>query len=60
MNAREKLRVLQNCLEQSRGKVYRMVVRAAPHSGELEQNPKAVYERVIGRLMVFKLSLIHI
>eukprot|EP00969_Alexandrium_andersonii_P262515 11605324-Alexandrium_andersonii.AAC.1 len=59
MNAREKLRVLQNCLKQSRSKVYRVVVRAAQHSGELESNPKAVYDRVIGRLMEFKEGLIE-
>ena len=54
MNSREKLRVLRSCLKQSRAKVYDVVLKAARANGDLEANPKAVYDRVKGRLMEFR------
>ena len=36
-----------------------MVVRAARRNGDLEGNPKGVYDTVVGRLMEFRESLIE-
>ena len=59
MNYREKLRVLGSCLKQSRAKAYKVVVQAARRSGELEADPRAIYDRVCSRLLEFREGLIE-
>ena len=54
MADREKLRVLANCLRQSRKQVYKVVTKAARRAGTLESDPGAVYDQVIERLREFR------
>ena len=54
MADREKLRVLANCLRQSRKQVFKVVTQAARRAGTLESDPGAVYDQVIERLREFR------
>ena len=49
----ERLRVLGNCLKQSRKSVYRVKVKEARVSGLLRTDPGKVYEEIKARLMEF-------
>ena len=59
MNSREKLRVLGQCLKQSRYKAYLAVTKAARQSGELQRDPNCVFEMVTSRLFEFREGLIE-
>ena len=50
----ERLRVLGNCLKQSRKKVFRVKLKEARTSGLLRTDPGKVYEEVRTRLMEFR------
>ena len=54
MSAVERLRVLGNCLKQSRKKVYRVKLKEARKSGLLLRDPGQVYDEIRDRLMEFR------
>jgi len=54
MNEIERLRVLGNCLKQSRKKVYRVELKKGRVNGVLRSNPGKIYEEVRDRLMEFR------
>ena len=55
----ERLRVLGNCLKQSRKKVYRVKIKEARASGLLKTEPGKVFEEVRVRLMEFRESALE-
>ncbi len=55
----ERLRVLGNCLKQSRKKVYRVKIKEARASGLLKAEPGKVFEEVRVRLMEFRESALE-
>eukprot|EP00969_Alexandrium_andersonii_P146012 6458259-Alexandrium_andersonii.AAC.1 len=59
MPERERLRVLGNGLKQSRQKVYKVLIRAARRTGQLETAPGEVYRAILDRLLEFKEGLIE-
>ena len=59
MNFKEKIRVLGQCLKQSRQKAFKVVTKAARQSGELNRDPEAVYNCICQRLMEFREGLIE-
>jgi hypothetical protein len=54
MNDIERLRVLGNCLKQSRKKVFRVKLKEARNNGLLRSDPGKVYEEIRARLMEFR------
>ena len=59
MSDLERLRCLGNCLQQSRKKVYRVILKETRRSGLLRTDPGAVYETTRGRLMEFRETLLE-
>ena len=59
MSDLERLRCLGNCLQQSRKKVYRVILKETRRSGLLRTDPGAVYETIRGRLMEFRETLLE-
>ena len=55
----ERLRVLGNCLKQSRKKVYRVKLKEARASGLLKTDPGKVFEEIRVRLMEFRESALE-
>ena len=54
MSEIERLRVLGNCLKQSRKKVFRVKLKEARKSGTLRTDPGTVYAEIRDRLMEFR------